>query len=1045
MNRSKSLVVLVFLLAFTLHGFAPLQAQVTTGSLSGVVTDESGNTALPGATVDAVYQPTTTSYSVVTQADGRFRISGVRSGGPYRITVEMDGFETGVAENVFVSLGESTYLTIGLQLAGVTDVVTVVGSASELINPSRTGAASSVGIAEIENLPTIGRGLEDFARSNPFFVISSENEDPAAISVAGRSGRYNNIQIDGAVNNDLFGLAGQGTPGGQSDSTPISLDAIQEVQLLLAPFDVRQGGFSGGGINAVTRSGTNQYNGSAYYFTRDDGLVGDGPERLGDFGTFEEDNYGFRLGGPIREDKAFFFVNVDVTDKTTPTGWSLDGSGGQTFANGQALDEAQALRDFVQSNYGFDIGSFSQNSRATPSDKLFARVDFNLSDNHTLTARHNFIDAANDINRPGSFTYELPSETYDFRNETNSTVLQLNSVLSSTKFNEARVTFQSIKDRRAGRDGVVFPWVEIENVIDFDTGADLGEFEFGTEPFSTRNELDQDVLEITDDFTWVKGDHTLTLGTHNEIFSFRNLFIQNAFGSYQFSTLEGFLNFGNARAFDYTLVPAGQPAAQEFDVNQLGFYFGDQWSARPNVTFTYGLRLDIPFFPDTPSRNVFTEETYGFRTDEIPDGEQLWSPRLGFNWDINSDGKQQLRGGAGLFAGRTPYVWISNSYARTGIEQTFLQSFSGVPFNPDPFNQPSDFPGGGGEFNLIDPNFKFPTVARVNLAYDRALPRNLFVTVEGIIAESQDEIDYRDLNLVRTGEVLPFDGRPRFMRLDPSVSGAYLITNTGKGDATNVAVKLERRPGDGLWGFVSYAYGQSNVINDGTSSRAVSNFQFNETVDPNNVGLSPSDFEVEDRFNASIGYTFNKSSRFPTTVSAFYDAQSGSPYSTIYSFQVPSGGINGDSYFSNDLMYVPSGPEDVIITNGTWEQLDAYIAADSCLDSHRGSIAPRNCSTSPWTHSLDVRVAQDLPIRGVDVQLTFDLFNLANLLDEDSGVVQYAGFDAVAPVDFIGTSDEGLPIYELNSVVSDPDNNSIFQTHNVNSRWRAKLGLRVSF
>ena len=1039
--RTSVLFALVALLATV-----GVQAQVTTGSLSGLITDDAGTTALPGAQIEAVHEPTGTRYSVVAQDDGKFRINGARVGGPYSVTVTMDGFESGVQSDVYVKLGDDTYLTFGLQLAGVTDVVTVIGEANELINTSRTGAASNVSQAQIETLPTLSRGLEDFARSNPFFISNGENEDPEAISVAGRSSRYNNIQIDGAVNNDLFGLADQGTPGGQADTTPISLDSIQEVQLVLAPFDVRQGGFTGGGINAITRSGTNKYKGSAYFFTRDDGLVGDGPERLGEFGTFSEDNFGVRVGGPIREDKAFFFANLDITEKETPTGWSIDGSGGQTWGNGQGVEEAQAFRDTLISRYGFDPGGLGQQTRETPSDKFFARLDFNLNESNSLTARHNYIDASNDVNNPGSFTFEWESETYDFQSETNSTVFQLNSVINSTMFNEARLTFQSIEDSRAGIDGTVFPWIEIENVIDFETGEDLGEFEAGTEPFSTRNALDQDVLELTNDFTWIQGDHTLVFGTHNEFFTFKNLFIQNAFGAYEFRTLEDFLNNEPAREYEFTTVNPGQPDAQEFDVNQFGFYVGDQWSAKSNLTLTFGLRLDVPFFPDEPSRNTFTEETYGFRTDEVPDGEMLWSPRIGFNWDIAGDGKQQLRGGAGIFAGRPPYVWISNNYARTGVEQSFIRTFDGVIFEPDPFNQPTGFSGSGGEFNLIDPDFKFPTVTRVNVAYDRELPWwNLFVTAEAVLSESVDEIDYKDLNLVETGEVLPFDGRPTFTRVDPDVSGAYLITNTGEGDATNIALKVERRPGDGVWGFVSYAYGDANVVNDGTSSRAVSNFQFTEAINPNDVSPSASDFEVEHRINAALGYSFNSDTRFPTTVSAFYNAQSGRPFSNIFSFQVPSGGINGDSYFSNDLLYVPSGPDDVVITNGTWDQLDAYISSDDCLDSSRGSIVERNCSSAPWIHSLDIRVAQDIPISRVNVQLTLDIFNFANFLDDDSGVSRYVRFNAVAPVDFIGTTDDGLPIYELNSVVSDPENNSIYQTHNINSRWRAKLGARVTF
>jgi hypothetical protein len=1015
----------------------------TNGAISGTVIDQDGS-VLPGATVAAIQAETATSYTVTAGGDGGYTIANARVGS-YTISAELDGFKKAEQTGVVVRLGETSVIDFRLELAAYAETVTVTGEANQLINPTRTGAASNVGTVEIESLPNIGRSLEEFTRTNPMVVITSNNQDPDAISVAGRSSRYNNIQIDGAVNNDLFGLADTGTPGGQAASTPISLDAIREIAIKIADLDVRSGGFSGGGINAITRSGTNQLQGSAYYFTRDDGLVGD-VDLLGDFGEFEEESYGFRLGGPVVQDKVFFFVNGEIEDEKTPTGWSLDGTGGQAFANGDAIEEAQLFRDHLIQRYGFDPGGLGQNIRETPSDKFFGRLDFNLNPSHTLTLRHNYVKAENDINRPGSFSYEWPSETYFFADETNSTVAQLNSVFGSTMFNELRVSFQTIEDVRTGRGGAAFPWIEIERVFDTETGANLGEFEAGTENFSTRNALDQEIFELTDDFTWVRGDHAFIVGTHNELFSFDNLFIQNAFGAYEFASLADFLNDRPARFYQFTVVNPGQAESQKFDVTQIGLYAGDTWQLRDNFTLTYGLRVDVPYFPDEPSRNPLTEQLYGIRTDEMPDGQQLWQPRIGFNWDVMGQGRDQLRGGIGIFAGRAPYVWISNSYARTGIEQRFI-SATNVPFNPDPANQPVPPGGSVGEFNLIDPDFEFPQVLRVNLAYDRELPWwDLVASVEALHADSQKEIDYRDVNLVPTGQSLPFDGRPTFRRLNPAVSGAYLITNTSEGEQTNASLKLERTSRDGLWGFVAYTWGESKSINDGTSSRAVSNYQFNESLDPNRAEVGTSDFEVEHRFSASLSYRFNRDSRWPTSVSAFYNHQAGRPFSYIYGFQSPSGGINGDNYFDNDLFYVPSGPDDVIITGGTWEQLDAFISQDECLDSHRGGIAPRNCSRAPWTHSLDLHVAQAIPIRNSHVELTFDILNVMNLIDEDSGNFRFVNFSTVEPVSYAGFDPAtGKPIYGLQRIVTDPGNNDRFTYHNINSRWRAKLGVRWSF
>jgi len=1037
-NRWRiSILTLVAAIAVAWAPFLFAQG-VTTGALSGTVTDDDG-AVLPGVTVEAVHQPTGTRYVAVTDAAGRYRILNARVGGPYSVTAQLEGFKPAEQTDIFIRLGEDAIVNFQLQLGAVEETITVVGNVDPLISSSRTGSTSNVSTFDIENLPTVGRGLEDFARTNPFITVSSENTDPESISVAGRSSRYNNIQIDGAVNNDLFGLADQGTPGGQADTTPISLDAIAEIQLLVAPFDVRQGGFSGGGVNAITRSGTNAWKGSVFAYYRDDSFFGDGPSVLGEFGDFEEEQYGFRLGGPLVQDKAFFFVNGETSDKTQPTGWSIDGSGGATFVNGAAVDAAERFRQISINQYGFDPGSIGQQSLTTPSDKFFGRLDFNLGVGQSLTFRHNYVDASNDINRPGSFTFEFPTETYVIANETNSSVLQWNTVWGSDKFNEFRVTYQTIKDRRAGV--VKFPWIEIEDAVP--SGE---EFEAGGEPFSSENALDQDVFELTDDFTWIAGDHTVTVGTHNEFFSFDNLFLQNSFGAYEFRDLDDY-EAGNVRRFQFTVVPPGQPRSQQFDVQQIGLYAGDEWQAASNFTLQYGLRVDIPYFPDKPSRNPFTEETYGLRTDSIPDGEQLWSPRVGFNWDIGGGGTQQLRGGVGIFAGRTPYVWISNNYARTGIEQQFISATgAGIPFNTDPATQ--QVPAGAslaiGEFNLIDPDFKFPTIARYNLAYDRELPWwGLVGTAELLYADSQDEILYQNVNLVQTGN-LPFDGRPTFSEVDPGVDGAYFITNTSEGEQFNAVLKLEKPYSNGLSGYFAYVYGDSKVVNDGTSSRAVSNFSFNEAVNPNNPETSASDYEVEHRFTAQLSYRFNRSTPYATTVSLFYNHQAGRPYSTLLDSQ-SFDSINGDGTDGNDLFYVPSGPSDVVIINGTFDQLDAYIKSDDCLDSNRGRIAPRNCSTAPWSHTLDLHVAQDIPVFGTNLQLTFDLLNLMNLLDEDSGVLRYANFNAVTIAQYRGLSDDGKPTYLLFSTVTDPDDNPRFTTHPIQSRWRAKFGVRLTF
>ncbi|MCP3959272.1 MAG: hypothetical protein GY719_15585 [bacterium] len=498
---------------------------------------------------------------------------------------------------------------------------------------------------------------------------------------------------------------------------------------------------------------------------------------------------------------------------------------------------------------------------------------------------------------------------------------------------------------------------------------------------------------------------------------------------------------------------AGENGVATFDVEQIGLYIGDQWAAKDNLTVTYGLRVDIPFFPDTPQNNPDVEAVFGFRTDAIPDGNEVWSPRIGFNWDLEGDGRQQLRGSLGQFAGRTPYVWISNNYSNNGLVFSNLQG-NNVPFNPDAFNQPSTAAELGGRattqaVDIIDPDFEFPTVLRASLGYDRELPWwGLIGSVELIYSDSQKEIDYKNLVLEPTG-TLPFDGRPTY-RVDPTsnFSGAFLITNTDEGEATNLAIKIERPFSKGFSGFVSYAWGESKEVNQAGSSRAVSNWQFNEIVDANNHEVGTASFEVEHRFNASLSYRLGRDTKYPTTVSAFYNHQSGRPFSHILAGGFPFTSINGDGSTLNDLMFVPATEADVIIRGpGTWADLDAYISSDAGLNAARGGIVPRNASVAPWIHSLDLRVAQEIPIRGSSLQLTFDIVNLGNLIDSNSGLVRFANFNTLTAAQYDGIdAATGLPIYSnLAAFVTDPENNDRFQTHNLNSRWKMKLGIRWSF
>jgi hypothetical protein len=1009
---------------------------LTTGSISGVVTDLQGG-VLPGATVTAVHTPTGTSYEAVTDAEGRYNIVNVRVG-PYDITVNMSGFRSETSQGIPVKLGEQATLDMKLQLATVTETVEVRGT-SLLIDPSRAGAADSLSKDAIESLPTISRSLVDMARTSAYFNPIGLNEDPLAVSVAGRNNRYNNVQIDGAVNNDLFGLAASGTPGGQTETQPISLDAIQELQLVVSPYDVRQGGFSGGGINAITRSGSNTFRGTGYFFGRNQDLVGEGISET-PIAEFKQQQYGASLGGPVAQNTAFFFGNVDFDRRDNPSGISVNTTG-QQFGRS---DEVNRFINILRNNYGYDPGGTDEFIRAITSDKFFVRGDFNLSSRHQLTARHNYNDSLNDIGRPSVTSYYMPDAFYQITNKTNSTVVQLNSTFG-TLVNEARFTYQRIRDRRGGQpdEDRPFPFVQVN--------LSSGTIRAGRENFSTANELDQDVYEITNDLTWLRGNHTFTFGTHNEFFDFRNLFIRDSFGNYTFDNLD-FFEQGLAQSYSYSFSLTGDPRqAAEFGVRQFGFYAGDQWRPSNRATVTLGIRADIPTFPDRPTRNPLTETAVGLRTDEVPSGVQ-WSPRAGFNYALSDDGREQVRGGLGLFAGRTPYVWLSNQYGNTGIEFQRISVARGngsqrIPFSPDVDNQPTNIGSAAtNEIDLIDPDYSYPSLFRGNLAYDRALGvLGLVGTAEFLYSKNVQDIKYQNLNLRQTG-TRP-DGRPVFARdVVPGISDLIYLTNTDQGDAWSVAFKVERPFRNGFFANVSYLYGESTSILDGTSSQAASNWG-NVYVpgDPNNPPLTRSNFDPGHRITASASYAVPMPGGLSATASMFYSGQSGRPWSANYAFD-----YNGDARGTNDLLYIPASATEAgyVYTNGTYDDLLAFVNAEQCLADYIGQIHERNACRSPWQNTLDFKLNLGIPVKRTRIELTWDILNLINLVDSDSGVLRYANFNDLLVVRPSFNNTTGVVTYDLRNLFVDgvrqtPEDQ--FTRNDLLSRWQMQFGVRVRF
>ncbi|MCJ7526181.1 MAG: TonB-dependent receptor [Candidatus Aminicenantes bacterium] len=1046
----KRTLFAVLLCCLILPGLIMAQG-MTTSAFNGLITDSDGN-PIVGATVTALHRPTGTVYTAVSRQDGLFNIPAVKVGGPYTVTVTMEPFKTQETSGLTLKLGEDRSLNFSLSLESIEESITVVAS-NPIISESRTGAAQNVSTAVIENMPSIGRSFDDFARLAP----QVDARGGGAFSAAGKSNRYNNIQIDGAVNNDLFGLSGSGTPGLAS---PISLDAVQEFQLVIAPYDVRQGGFTGSSLNAITRSGTNMFSGSAYYFGRNQDFVGKGPDQTA-YGTFSEKQYGFRVGGPVIKDKLFFFLNGEMGDNKTPPSYIIDDSGASNDFGGSSITKADADRfiSILKNKYGYDPGGYGQGHKDVIADnsKIFVRLDYNISDKHRLTLRHNYVSGSSDRTPSAARSTVFPfgDVYYQMDNTTNSTVAQLNSTLGNNLFNELIVNYTTIRDKRS-TGATTFPQVNIS--IDGSNN-----FTAGTEQYSGANALNQDIIELTDNLTWYKGKHTFTVGTHNEFFKFANLFIPNYYGYWEFSSLDNFENgIASRYRHDFLTTNPKEKWFGKFDVMQLGAYAGDNWAVMPNLTLTLGLRLDVPIINDTPTANPLVEQIYGVKTDQAASGNLLFSPRVGFNWDVNNDKKTQVRGGIGIFSGRTPYVWISNQFNNSGMEFTRYSLYNPTfSFVNDPNNQPESGTGlvpGISEVDIIDKNFTYPQVLRTNIAVDQELPLGIIGTLEFIYSKNVNEILYQNLNLRQT-DAFGIGNRIMYRRdYDVFTTGTksfndiIYLTNSTQGYQYSLSLQLQKSFNKNSWANFTYSYGQAKDVNSGTSSQAASNWGYNcIRYDVNNPELTWSNYDVRHRIGAAVSYTFNFLKNAPTSIGLFYGGRSGRPYSSTYNSTAGSDS-NGDGNYGNDLIYVPNSLNEVIMVDSkgvtladqptAWNNLNVYIDGDPALVAARGTIIERNASREPWNHGLDARLAQDIPVPGLKdhrLQITLDIVNLLNLFNKDWGKLQYVSNQNDTPITFKGID----AATGKQKIYFSP--RTRFALSELASRWQAQLGLRYSF
>lgn len=1041
---------------------ASVHAQaVTTSAISGRVLNEQ-QAPVAGAQVVATNTQTGSVSRVVTRGDGRYFVPGLQPGN-YRITVTSLGLAT-QTRTVDLALGNTANYEFRLASQAITlEGITVRGERNSVISPTRTGAASTVSDSTLRRAPTITRDLQDFTRLVPQLAVT--NQSTGAVSAAGRNNRYNQLQVDGTASNDLFGLSGSGTPSGQAGAKAITLEAIQELQVVLAPFDVRQNGFTGASINAVTKSGTNRFQGSVSGFNRNEGLVGRyrtvSDTLASPIDEFRNTELAGSFGGPIVKNRAFFFLAGEGTSRTQPTNYVA----GTDPRFGVTQQQAEQVRAYLQ-GVGYDPGGIAGRDIERESLNLFGRLDFNLGRNNRLTLRHNFIDGAREDFGSGSRRYYLSGAGYTQNSTTNSTVLQLNSGFGGGVFNEFRLGYNRVRDHRSF-EGSPFPRVSVS------VGSGLSVVG-GTDNFSGQNVLDQDALEFTNDLTIPLGAHTLTLGTNNELTKFSNLFVRNAFGTYTFNSFED-LQEGRPARYEYSYLvpdvdprtPGDQPGKprSEFGINRFSLYLQDRWSPRDNLNLTFGLRYERPSLPEAPVYNPRVDSLYNRSTADVPRSTNIFAPRFGFNWDVTNDGATQIRGGAGVFSGRTPSVWISNAYGNTGLEYVrFTCTNAGAPdFRADPGNQPRACNGttnpAPNEINLVNPNFEVPQIARYSLAMDRQLPMGFVGTLEGLYTKTIQDVLYQNLRVQRDSLGRMVEGRPRFQSRSntPGIGDVIDITNTEEGFAYNLTAQLQSPFRSGREFSVAYTFSRAEDVNPVTSSQAISNWRFNLTEnDPNNPGLRRSDNDIPHRIVATGSQRFSFSRRLPTDLSLVYIGQSGLPYSYRYNDDV-----NFDGSFGNDLLYVPRDQSEIRfqqrVVNGqtitpeqSWQNFNNFIERVDCLRENRGQVLQRNECRTPWSNRFDLRVAQSISVANrQSAQFTVDVLNVGNLLNSRWGRSQFIGNQAQSLLSLAtGTgvnngpdnSAQGRRLYQPFTPRED-----LYTTSNLDSRYQIQLGLRYSF
>ena len=1054
MKKQATTIVLLFFCAFAF-------AQVTTSNIKGLVLDES-NQPLPGANIVATHTPTGTVDGASTNIDGRYNMLNMRVGGPYNVTVSYVGYKEQSFSDVYLSLGNTFNLDVTLSPdVEQLDAVVITGTTQGTFNNDRTGAETSVGRREITRLPTISRSAADFTRLEP---SASGN------SFGGRNDQFNNFSLDGAVFNNPFGLDAA-TPGGQTDAQPISLDAIEQIQVSIAPYDVTQSGFTGAAVNAVTKSGTNEFHGTVYGFFRNEDLTG-GKIKGDDVfkGKLDQNQYGISLGGPIVKNKLFFFANFEK-DERTDLGSGFVPNTGSGAINESRVQE-QDLIDVRNAllNLGYDPGAYEGFTYDSGSTKGIFKLDWNINDNNRFAIIYNFLNASKEkpahptalgFRGPSASTLQFENAGYEINNKLQSVQLELNSKLSETVTNKLQVGYTHFDDFRNALSSPA-PVISIED------GAGSNYIIAGHEPFSIHNKLDQKVFQFSNNLNYVKGDHTYTIGFSFEKFEFDNSFNlagYDNFGTFPYYGTFNIPGFGGPYPDVATfLADAADPngilatnlefAQNAFDSNtengvgndggwklsetnvgQLAFYMQDEWNLNEKFKLTYGVRFDKPLYFDTASKiqnyidtangasrdnsvdyyNPNTDEIVNLDSTVLPNNDWLISPRVGFNYDVKGDDTFQLRGGTGLFTGRLPFVWIGNQVS--GADDGFFQ--------------------------IVDPDFKFPQVWRTNIGTDYRLENGMILSGDISFTKDINGAHVQNWGLLSpSGTLNGVDNREIYLASDKLANNAYVFTNSDKGRIWNFTAKAQKSFDNGLFASLAYNYLNSKDVNSIEAEITGDAFAFNPALgNVNNDQLGYSKYGDTHRIIGVASKKFEYGGdKFATTISTFFEYAQGGRFNYTY-----GGDINGDGSGINDLLYIPTSGEISQMQfsgAGQAEAFENYIQQDDYLNDNRGSYAERYGALAPWRGRWDLKILQDYNFKVSEsktntIQLSIDVLNVGNLLSSDWGLTQQPNNVQPIGVDVSGSE----PVYTFNP---DLEETYGYDTGLLN-RWQAQFGVRYIF